>query len=335
MKKRSLRIEKSINYSGNLIDKQIPLLREKDYDVIDISLDGDAPKEFIKIYEYKPNSGIKRKNPSTWTPYIAKTGEKWYPHESVIEYMINRIGQVLGFNMNEIRLYRINGQIRFLSRYFIRQKLESLTHGAEICGEYLNDRPLAEEIANDPKSSRELFTFEFICQAITHKFGSESHDILIELVKLITFDALVGNNDRHFYNWGVIVPKKKGLEKPRLSPIYDSARGFLWNLNENTIIKYSESRKSNGKQFVRYLENACPRISIEGNHEVNHFDFIQHLKDIDSKKYKSTIETYCTHVQEAKVYEMLKQEFFPMFSSVRSEMILQIVQERFERIRKV
>src|SRR5690606_25903737 len=162
----------------------------------------------------------------TWVSYIAKTGEKWYPHESVVEYMINRIGQVLGLNMNEIGLYRINGQIRFLSKYFLNRKIESLTHGAEICGEYLDDIELAREISNDKTTSRELFTFEFITEAILHKFKSESENILLDLVKLITFDALAGNNDRHFYNWGVIVSKKKTTDKPRLAPIYDSARGL-------------------------------------------------------------------------------------------------------------
>lgn len=333
--KRSLRIEKSLHYSGQLNDKLIPTLREKDYCVVDIALDGDAPKEFIKVYQYAPDSGIKRNKPNTWVPYIAKTGEKWYPHESVVEYMINRIGQVLGLRMNEIGLFRINGQIRFLSKYFIRQKIESLTHGAEICGEYLNDIDLAKEIANDQRTSRQLFTFEFISKAIEHKFESECEGILVELVKLVTFDALVGNNDRHFYNWGVIVSKKKASGKPRFAPIYDSARGLLWNLSEESIVKYRDGQKSNGRQFVRYIENAYPRISIEGNHDINHFDLVGYLKKIDNNKYRDTVEELCTQEREQTVYNMLKQEFFPMFSEVRSEMVLKIIQERFKKVREV
>lgn len=333
--KRSLRREKSLHYSGKLNDKLIPVLKEKDYCVVDIVLDGDAPKEFIKVYQYIPDSGVRRNNPDTWIPYIAKTGEKWYPHESVVEYMINRIGQVLGLGMNEIGLFRINEQIRFLSKYFIRQKIESLTHGAEICGEYLNDIDLAKEIANDQKTSRQLFTFEFISKAIEHKFGNESERILFELVKLITFDALVGNNDRHFYNWGVIVSKKKASAKPRFAPIYDSARGLLWNLNEENIIKYRDGQRSGGKQFVRYIENAYPRISIEGNHEINHFDLVGHLKKVDNNKYRDTIEELCLQEREQTVYNMLKQEFFPMFSEVRSKMVLQIIKERFKKVREV
>ena len=192
-----------------------------------------------------------------------------------------------------------------------------------------------KEIANDRITSRQLFTFEFISKAIRHKFGNESDHILLDLVKLITFDALVGNNDRHFYNWGVIVSKKKAMEKPRFAPIYDSARGLLWNLSEETIIKYRDGRKSNGKQFDRYIKEACPRISIEGNEEINHFDLVGFLKKVDNCKYKSTIEELCATEKERLVVNMLIREFAPMFSAVRTEMILEIIRERFKKVREI
>lgn len=78
-----------------------------------------------------------------------------------------------------------------------------LVHGAEICGEYLDDMEMAAEIAKEKKSSRSLFTFEFIQNAIGFKFRGQKDYLISELVKMITFDGLVGNNDRHFYNWGV------------------------------------------------------------------------------------------------------------------------------------
>ena len=203
--KGNLRIERSISFSGKLLDQHlIPLLKEKDYVVKNYRLDGNAPKQFIKAYFYLEKSGVKKLSSKSWIPYIAKTAEKWYPHESVIEYMINRIGQVLELNMNEIKLVKANGQIRFLSKYFLN-KNEKLIHGAEICGEHLGDMLMAKEIANHKNTSRELFTFEFIRDSIRSVFPNCFELLLIELVKMITFDALAGNNDRHFYNWGVMV----------------------------------------------------------------------------------------------------------------------------------
>lgn len=104
-----LRIEQSQNNSGVLqCFAKIPVLRDENYFVEAIGLDGDAPKQFIKAYIFKPDSGVKKKNRKTWTPFIAKSAEKWYPHESIIEYMINRIGIELGLNMNEVKLVVAN-----------------------------------------------------------------------------------------------------------------------------------------------------------------------------------------------------------------------------------
>lgn len=158
-KRGNLRIEKSIHCSGKIKNRsQIPILKEDEYLIKDFDLDGDAPKQFIKAYFYCSDSNIRRSSSNSWAPYIAKTAEKWYPHESIIEYMINRIGQELGVNMNDIKLVRAKGQIRFLSKFFLNEH-EKLIHGAEICGEHLGDMLMAKEIANHKPSSRELFTF--------------------------------------------------------------------------------------------------------------------------------------------------------------------------------
>jgi len=200
VRKGKLRIENSLNCSGIILNEHhIPILKEKNYIIKNYDLDGDAPKQFIKVYQYSRDSNIRRVHSNSWAPYIAKTAEKWYPIESVIEYMINRIGQGLRIKMNEIKLVKANGQIRFLSKYFLN-KSEKLIHAAEICGEHLGDMDMAKQIADDKLNSRDLFTFEYIVKSIQSVFPGNSENLLCELIKMITFDAIAGNNDRHFYN---------------------------------------------------------------------------------------------------------------------------------------
>ncbi|ETR67592.1 MAG: hypothetical protein OMM_05058 [Candidatus Magnetoglobus multicellularis str. Araruama] len=233
--KSKLRIETSMNFSGNLNVNKIPILREKNYYVNDdYKLDGDAPKQLIMVYSYQPESKIRRMKPKTWIPYIVKTAEKWYPHESVIEYAINRIGFCLQLRMNEVKLLKINNQIRFLSQYFLNKNI-MLSHGAEICGQYLEDQQFAKEVANCQETARELFTYEFVTESIKSVFKQHSGQLISDLVKIMTFDAIIGNNDRHFYNWAVVVYKKRCSKKPYISPIYDTARGLMWNESDQKI----------------------------------------------------------------------------------------------------
>jgi hypothetical protein len=328
----SLRKEVSQNSSGRLNDiGNIPTLKEENYYVVNIGLDGDAPKQFIKAYFYEEESSVRKSNRKSWIPFIAKSAEKWYPHESVIEYMINRIGIELGLRMNEVKLVIANGQIRFLSRYF-RKDNEVLVHGAEICGEYIDDLDMALEIANNKKTSRQLFTFEFITNAIKHVFPDCSNDLLCDLVRMITFDAIVGNNDRHFYNWAILKPVKRTAKRPIFAPIYDSARGLLWNESENNIVKHHQHNWQGGKKLVNYIDEAKPRISIERDSDINHFGLISFVKGLD-KKYETIVIDLISEQKEQLVLKMLRSEIFHHFSKERCELMGQILKSRFEKLR--
>lgn len=327
-----LRVEKSFKSSGRIENyHKIPLLREEHYYIVNIGLDGDAPKQFIKAYFFEQDSTVRKRNLHTWIPFIAKSAEKWYPHESVIEYMINRIGIELGLNMNEVKLVVANGQIRFLSRYF-RKSNEVLVHGAEICGEYLDDRDMAAQIANNKKTSRELFTFEFISQSIRSVFPEGCESLICDLVRMITFDAIVGNNDRHFYNWGVINTVKEEQKKPKFAPIYDSARGLLWNESEDNIVKHFTNLQKGGKKIINYIEEAKPRISIENDANINHFSLIRFIKNLNDT-YSDIIDELISESKEERVLKMLEQEIFKYFSKERRELVSLILKERFKTLR--
>ncbi len=327
----NLRREHSKNSSGKLLNEhRIFLLQEKNYIVKNYDLDGDAPKQFIKAYFYEANSSVRKSSSGSWPSYIAKTAEKWYPHESVIEYMINRIGQELGLHMNEIKLVKANGQIRFLSKYFLVEN-EKLVHGAEICGEHLGDMLLAREIANHKTTSRELFTFEFIKDSVRTVYPDHFEELLTELVKMIAFDALAGNNDRHFYNWGVIDSKKKTSKKPIFAPLYDSARGLLWNVSDENCKHFLKTHKQGGKKVVNYIEEASPRISIESNTQANHFQLIDFIKRYN-KDYAEIVNYLASFENQEKVIRMLKEEFYPMFIPERCELLNIILETRFSKI---
>ncbi len=323
----------SINSSGKIPKiSKIPILKNKYYYVKEFELDGDAPKQFIHAYIYGAKSAMRRKNLRTWIPYIAKTAEKYYPHESIIEYMLNRIGEVVGLNMNQTKLFVISGQIRFLSRYFLSHG-EVMIHGAEICGEYLDDRALAIEIAENRKNSRDLFTFQFILRAMKNVFTENYEELTTEFVKMLVFDAIVGNNDRHFYNWAVIRRVDKVGKKPYFAPIYDTARGLFWNWSDGSVKESLKNYKKGGRKVENYLQNALPRVSIEENAEINHFDLVGFLCK-ENKLYNKIVVELTSAEVEAEVVKMIKNEFDSFFVKERMTLIILTIQRRFSQLRK-
>ena len=332
---RSLRIELSANYSGRLRSvSSIPILKNDSYRIVDVELDGDAPKQFIRAYFFEPGGKVFKHKPKTWRFFIAKTAEKWYPHESVVEYLINEIGVVLGLKMNKTRLVRANKQIRFLSQYFLDRRDQVMVHGAEVCGEYLQDPEFAKEVADDKNSARELFTFNFILEAIQAVFPMHCDTLLHDLVRMIVFDAIVGNNDRHFYNWAVVRAVKKEAFPPCFAPLYDSARGLMWNWNEDRVVLACKHLPQGGKKVDNYIRKASPRISIEGHPTTNHFELVHYIWRKHTE-FQTTIDSLITFSQEDRVLNLYRNNFARYFSAERNLLSEYILKNRFKLLRSV
>lgn len=325
-----LRNEISKNCSGEVFfANRIHLLKESNYYIQDIPLSGDAPKQMISAYFFEAKSKIRKCNPKSWKQFICKTAEKWYPVESITEFIINKIGDELGLKMNKFRLVIANKQIRFLSEYFL-SKDEKLIHAAEICGEYINDMLYADKIANDRIESKKLFTYEFICEAIRNVFPNHFDYIQENLIKIIVFDAIVGNNDRHFYNWGVISHLKKSNNSLTFAPIYDSARGLLWNIPDKDLPKFIE----NEKRVKKYIQNSTPRISLEENKSSNHFDLVEFIIR-NNNEYRSIVQQLTDREKERKVITKLEQGCFPLLSEQRKLIIRTLLSKRFQKLREI
>lgn len=329
-----LRVEKSIQYSGFIKSQAIYNLKNDNYYVVDVLLDGDAPKQYIKAYFYYPGRSQKI-NYKSWDGYYAKFGGKSYPHESIMEYGINKIGEALGLKMNETKIVIANGQIRFLSKDFIKRGSQKLIHGVEILHEYFEDKEFIDRINKDRNKRRELLTFDVIENALLHVHPIQCDELLLDLVKLITFDAIVGNNDRHFYNWGIIGDIKNiSNRKVEFSPIYDTARGLLWNTVESQVVKmYNQYVHGSTSQIQAFVTKSKPRFSFDDNPKANHFQLIEYLaqRNVD---YKVEIAKLVTENAEKNVLKELKNTIFRYLSDERKFLIVEILKLRFIELRK-
>lgn len=332
--KTKLRKEVSVQFSGNIEFEFIEKLFEKHYYVLEEKwLDGDAPKQYIKVYRYEKGKafGSKLKN---WVGYYAKFGGKSYPHESVLEYTINKIGDALGIKMNETKLVIANGQIRFLSKDFLK-KGKKLIHAIELLAEYIEDRELVTLVNKDRKNRREYMTFELFEDAINSVCHRNKKDILKSLIQLITYDAIVGNNDRHFYNWGLIGDTKKSQNDPPIfSPIYDTARALLWNTVESKVIEMYKEHLSGSDKIDKYILKTLPRLSFNDKPNANHFELLSFLSQ-RNEWYKEIIYSLINKEKENIVMETFEKCYFKFYNFERSELMKIILQKRFAKLREV
>ena len=295
----------------------------------DVTLSGDAPKGFVRLYEFERNGKVRRNNPATWPLYIAKTGHKWYPVESVTEHLLNRLGAVFGVRMADSRIAIINGQLRFLSRYFLNPAKETLVHGAEIFAGYLEDQAFVESIEK-ANLSRKLFTLQFVEIAVAKAFPQEKNAIMSDLVKLLLYDAMVGNNDRHFYNWAVIQSFDR-RKAACFSPAYDTARGLFWNTSDEQLLMRVR-QKDVARYVKKYCDNSRPKLGWESVADLNHFNLV---KEIFANEFYITheeIRTLFRPEMMQTMQETINKEFNRLLSQERIMMINECLNYRYKTI---
>jgi hypothetical protein len=323
-----LTVARIINRSGYDVGfhPSIETIRTGRFRRIDAAIVGDAPKDFLRVYEYGTTS---RSNPSRWPAFIAKVGQKWYPNESITEHLLTRLGQRIGIRIADSRLMWVRGQLRFLSRYFLRPG-ESLVHGAEIFAGHLADRDFVEEVERQ-NQARNVFTFQVVEEAVGSRFPDQASEILQDFVRLLVFDALIGNNDRHYFNWGVVTDIR-GTRPPRFSPVYDTARALFWNSTE-AALEGIVAQKRIEPYIEKYVTQCIPKIGWDGKGDVNHFDLI-HCIAQNRPEYQGILASAVDHDFRQIATELFAGEFTGLFTCIRQKLVAMCLAKRQEHFRK-
>lgn len=294
-----------------------------------LGIPGDAPKDFIKIKEYiRGHSSAKQRN---WVGYIAKVGSKDYPNESITEHLLTRIGQACGLNIAESQLRMVGRQVRFLSKYFLRVSKESLVHGIEVFKSYLESEELVDQIAQN-RVEQEFYTFQVVCDAVRETFPECHEELMSSFVEMLAFDTLVGHNDRHPANWGIVVPLLRA-GKPCFAPVYDTARALFWNVNERRV----RQMLGNRDQFVAYIRKSFPQVGWdgwEGTRRIDHFELMDRIFR-GYPRYRPHMAKFldCQHI--AQCGRILEAEFAGLMTEPRRTLIVQCLSERQRRFREV
>lgn len=313
--------------------KGIPTIKNCNYTTIhNISVSGDAPKAIIRIHHPNQRHYFK-KNKHRWSIYIAKTGHKWYPIESMTEYLLNLLGKDFGLNMAESSIAVIGGQLRFLSKYFLTTQWEELVHGADIFAGYLGDKELVEQI-EEQQLSRDLFTLQFVEKAIDYQFSYQKSEIMNHLVRLLLYDALVGNNDRHFYNWGIIRSIKQSFQ-PHFSPVYDTARGLFWNDDDDKIICCTSDRQQRINYIIKYCRKSRPKLGWEGEKNINHFKLVEKIYNNQFYISKTEIKELFLPTVLERMFATIDVNFSHLFCKQRILLIKECIEYRYNEICKL
>lgn len=302
----------------------IPQLKNFSLETVDfLSIPGDAPKDFITDREYRRGHRGRRNRIDS---YIAKVGSKYYPLESITEQLLTRVGQIFDLSIADSKLRIVHGHVRFMSKYFLNRREEQLIHGAQIFEQSLGKEDYAQ--LAEKKSEAEFFTFQMVCESIRVPFPEFELRIVRGLVEMLAFDCLIGHNDRHPYNWGVIVPIYK-IQSPRFAPIFDTARALFWNVPEKRI----QQMLTDKQQLETYIRNCEPPFGWWGEPNVDFFRLMGLIWQ-SSDKYRPHIEKLLNEQAMEDALRMVDKEFSDLMSPARRQLIKECLHLRYRKLKE-
>jgi hypothetical protein len=133
------------------------------------------------------------------TQYILKVEEERFPELPLVEYLCNQIAEQLKIEVPPHHLIDFNGHIAFVTRNFMQDYAGTLNHIYKFL-------PVGDENYN----------CEVIANAILSQTGRLAD--VAKFIETCLFDSLIGNNDRHGRNIGII----ETSSTKKVSPMYDN-----------------------------------------------------------------------------------------------------------------
>lgn len=320
-----------VNRSGFDIvsEKLIPHLRANTFWLdSEYTIPGDAPKDFLRAYEY----GVaKKRNARAWPAHIAKLGHKWYPNESITEQLMTRVGQYFGVVVADTSLRRVHGEIRLLSRYFLGPA-EQLVHGAEIIDSYVDEDGFVRALEHE-REDRDMLTFQVVEEAMARVFPKACHGPLMDgFVTMLVFDAIVGNHDRHYLNWGVI-RHATGRVPPRFAPVFDTARGMFWNWSDRKVVATALKPPNKRMEAVdAYIHQSKPKIGWDGERP-NHIELVSMIAG-HHPRYRDIVVKLLETQNASTLPATVEVAFSPLMHSRRLDLIVERLNGRLAYLRE-
>lgn len=230
-----------------------------------------------------------------WVHGGESTGEAWS------EKICSEIGKHIGFSTHNVDIGALSIDNETEDYYGIKR--EHIKNGNRVfgalCWSFLNeDKDSLVEGAdmimdvdetydrNDLRGEREIYNFDLLYRLFYE------NGILDNLFKMIIFDTLIGNTDRHQDNFGVIRDEETGIQK--FAPFYDNSSSLGRELPERRI----KLMLNDERMFDSYIygKKASTLIRWENSWTKKKLNIIEFFEKVN--KYLTNIPTLTDEIFE-------------------------------------
>ena len=193
-------------------------------------------------------------------PRVFDVGVSW---EDITELIASQIGKLLKLKMMDVAIVQRDGRRGALLKNFVPYKGQFLEGGSILSEfeEYESDKLL--ELKNETLINAGFDIIERLeyWQVVKKEF-----------IAMNFFDILIGNQDRHPFNWMMLYYEDGNKS---FSPIYDNGASLGFRFDDNQLNMYI----TNETQLHKYIRNTKVKAGLFEYKQVKAKDLINVLKE--------------------------------------------------------
>lgn len=262
--------------------------------------------------------------PNSDTKFLYKV-PKYGKFETVTEIFNSILALELGINHTQYfpGIFPPFDQGVFCMSFIDETAVEELWEMKELICRYSNKPTLDKQMGRDTDVLKE-HSIDNIFMILEHEFASTS--ILCKFFEMVGFDALIGHGDRHWSNYGVIVSGRP--IKARFSPLYDTASGYLVEIDDERCKQYLVNELDEQAWYRPKVKGLC-KITVPGNIKSNHFDLLEYILEHESmNRYKHSL-AHAFKQYNPSIAKLILNRFFPDLCPIRAAVVEKILLRRW------
>ena len=249
-------------------------------------------------------------------PRIFKVGISW---EDITELISTDIGKLLGLEMMDVEIVVRNGRQGSLLKNFIPNGVMN-----EEGGSLLSMMDDYDDFVESSLKGEELIElgFRYVKQLY---FWNE---IKRPFIEMNYFDILIGNQDRHPFNWMILF---ESADNPRFSTIYDNGASLGFSFEDNKLMNYIQDKN----QLEKYMRKSTVKAGLFEKNKVKSIEMIKYLKEyyteesalIIKRIIELDLDAFYNIVDSYSILSEIQKHWLKLIISFRRENILKWIGE--------
>lgn len=238
--------------------------------------------------------------------------------EHISEHLAHKIGNVIGVPTAKVDIGKYNDRIGSMS-YFVCQENEILKEGIWFISAKFPKYDAEKMIDVD---SDEYYCLRHLLEAVPGVLSTTMW------IRMMLFDFLIGNRDRHQSNWAVLIKLEEDKSvRLRWCPLYDNGSSLCCYFDDADIPELLGNDKNRFESVVDSKSKSLIRIDGSKKSQPSHREVVRYLL----KNYGATKEIakgFLEKLLPEKITELLSEYPEELLSKTKNEMICRFLNRK-------